>query len=108
VAIQDRDPRILPEMGARVDFLEEARETVAEPAAGTARFRLPAGAVREREGRTVVWVVREGRLEAREVSAGPVSGGFREIRSGLSGGELVLTGGVEAPEPGRRVKVATP
>jgi RND family efflux transporter MFP subunit len=108
VAIQDRDPRILPEMGARVDFLEEPRETVAEPAAGAARFRLPAGAVREHEGRTVVWLVREGRLEAREVSAGPVSGGFREIRSGLSGGELVLTGGVEAPEPGMRVKAATP
>jgi hypothetical protein len=56
----------------------------------------------------VVWLVREGRLEAREVSAGPVSGGFREIRSGLSGGELVLTGGVDTPEPGMRVKAATP
>jgi hypothetical protein len=52
--------------------------------------------------------VRDGRLESRDVSAGPVSGGFREIRSGLSGGELVLTGGVDAPAPGMRVKVAAP
>jgi hypothetical protein len=33
-----------------------------------------------------------------------VSGGFREIRSGLAGGELLLTGGVDAPKPGLRVK----
>jgi len=107
VAILDRDPRILPEMGARVDFLEPAGAAAAEPVAGAARFRLPASAVREHEGRTVVWLVRAGRLEAREVNAGPVSGGFREVRSGLSGGELVLTGGVEAPETGMRVKVPT-
>jgi RND family efflux transporter MFP subunit len=104
VAILDRDPRILPEMGSRVDFLEVAREA----AAGAPRFRLPASAVREHEGRSVVWLVRDGRLESRDVSAGPVSGGFREIRSGLSGGELVLTGGVDAPASGMRVKVAAP
>jgi HlyD family secretion protein len=104
VSITDHDPRILPEMGARVDFLEQAREGPMEPTAGATRFRLPASAVREREGKTVVWLIRDGKLEAREVSAGPVSGGFREIRSGLSGGEMVLTGGVDAPTPGMRVK----
>ena len=45
-----------------------------------------------------MWLVRDGRLEAREVEAGPVSGGFREIRRGLSGGEQVVTGGVENPK----------
>ena len=103
VAILDRDPRILPEMGARVDFLET--RAAGSPAAPSApRFRLPAAAVRGEGGRTIVWLVRNGRLESREVSAGPVSGGFREIRSGLSGGELVLLGGVETPEAGMRVK----
>jgi hypothetical protein len=37
------------------------------------------------------------------VDAGPVSGGFREIRSGLAGGELLLTGGVDNPQAGMRV-----
>jgi RND family efflux transporter MFP subunit len=103
VAILDRDPRILPEMGARVDFLE-VRAAEGQAAPTTPRFRLPAAAVREEGGRTIVWLVRNGRLETREVSAGPVSGGFREVRSGLSGGELVLTGGVETPQVGMRVK----
>jgi RND family efflux transporter MFP subunit len=108
VSILDRDPRILPEMGARVDFLapEPARTAAATPAAKAAppRFRLPAAAVREFNGQSVVWLVRNGQLESRVVEAGPVSGGFREIRSGLSGGELVLTGGVETPKAGMRVQ----
>ncbi len=108
VSILDRDKRIFPEMGARVDFL--ATEPSTENAAGTTvapaapRFRLPAAAVHDVGGRSVVWLVREGRLQSREVEAGPVSAGFREIVRGLSGGERVVTGGVENPKEGMRVK----
>ena len=109
VSIVDRDPRILPEMGARVDFLEEIARGDSAGAtrapAGPPRFRIPAAAVRELEGRSVIWLVRDGRLESRPVQAGPVSGGFREIRSGLSGGEMLVVGGVEVPEAGMKVKV---
>ena len=109
VGIVDRDPRILPEMGARVDFLEPERRAGAAPgAAAPPRIRVPAAAVREQDGRAVVWLVRGGRLEPREVQAGPVSGGFREIRSGLAGGELLLLAGVETPRAGMRVQVPTP
>jgi RND family efflux transporter MFP subunit len=105
VSILDRDPRILPEMGARVDFQEP--DTARAPAAATRApaFRVPAAAVRVRNGETVVWLVREGRLEPRPVQAGPVSAGFREIRSGLAGGEQLLVEGVETPTPGLRVEV---
>ena len=108
VSIIDRDPRILPEMGARVDFLEEVPRgdsaRAAGAPAGPQRFRLPAAAVRELEGRSVVWLVRDGRLEPRPVDAGPVSGGFREVRSGLAGGELLMVGGVDAPKAGMKVQ----
>jgi hypothetical protein len=104
VAIVDRDPRILPEMGARVDFLDTTHVASGAAASGPPRFRVPAAAVRELNGQSVVWLVRSGRLESRQVEAGPVSGGFREIRSGLSGGELLLTGGVAEPKAGMRVK----
>jgi RND family efflux transporter MFP subunit len=108
VAIVDRDPRILTEMGAKVEFLQAAR-----PAAAGAnqpvekpRIIVPAEAVRSENGRDVVWIVRDGRLQSRDVDAGPVSGNFREIRSGLSGGEQLLVGGVETPRDGQRVKTA--
>jgi RND family efflux transporter MFP subunit len=111
VAIDDRDGRILPEMGARVDFLEPEARLAGTPvsAAPTApRIRVPAGAVREVNGQSMVWLVRDGQLTSRTVQAGPVSGGFREIRSGLSGGELLLSGGVDAPREGLRVRLANP
>jgi RND family efflux transporter MFP subunit len=107
VSITDRDPRILPEMGSRVDFLEDTARAAAGATApaGPPRFRVPSAAVRELGGETIVWLVRDGRLESRTVQAGPVSGGFREIRSGLSGGEQLLVAGIENPKAGMRVKV---
>ena len=106
VTIADRDPRILTEMGAKVEFLEARR--AAPPGAQAVerpRILVPADAVRSEDGRSVVWIVRDGRLQRRDVDAGPVSGNFREIRSGLSGGEQLLVGGVETPRDGQRVKV---
>jgi len=107
VSILDRDPRILTEMGAKVEFLAAARPAQAGVAQAVERPRIivPAEAVRSENGRDVVWIVRDGRLQSRDVDAGPVSGNFREIRSGLSGGEQLLVGGVETPREGQRVKV---
>src|SRR5437868_9787660 len=109
VAIVERDPRMLPEMGARVDFLEPEARLAGTPAAtSTPRIRVPAAVVHEEGGRSVVWLVRDGHLESRAVHAGPVSGGFREIRGGLAGGELLLSGGIDAPREGMRVSVGKP
>jgi HlyD family secretion protein len=105
VSIDDHDPRILPEMGAKVDFLApdsaRAGSAVSRPV-----IRVPAAAVKTDAGASVVWIVRDGRLVRRPVQTGPVSAGFLEIRSGLNGGEQILTGGVESPTEGMRVKVS--
>lgn len=104
VSILDRDPRILPEMGAKVDFLEAEQPRAAGAAPARASIRVPSAALRTDGGASYVWLVREGRLTKRPVTTGPVSGGFLEIRSGLSGGEQLLVGGVEAPVEGMKVK----
>jgi len=104
VSIDDHDPRILPEMGAKVDFLapdsshNSGPQVVSRPV-----IRVPATVVKTDSGATVVWIVRDGRLLRRPVQTGPVSGGYLEIRSGLNGGERLLTGGVESPTNGMRV-----
>ena len=109
VSILDHDPRILPEMGARVDFIAASPDTAASgpvaSAAAAATFRLPMSAFFESGSGTIVWLIRGGRLESRNVEAGPVSAGYREVRRGLTGGEMVLTGGVDKPEQGMRVEV---
>ncbi len=101
VTIVDRDPRILTEMGAKVEFLGAASSTERTE---RPRIIVPAEAVRSENGRDVVWIVRDGRLQKRDVDAGPVSGNFREIHSGLAGGEQLLVGGIETPRDGQRVK----
>jgi RND family efflux transporter MFP subunit len=105
VSVLDRDPRILPEMGATVEFLEGGP---AAAAAAPARVFVPADAVRNEGGEEVVWLVREGRLEMRRIEAGPVSAGAREVRSGLTGGEQVVVEGPEDLEEGARANVITP
>ncbi len=106
VSIIDHDPRILPEMGAKVDFLApDSSRGVAAGVAAKPVIRVPAAAVKTDAGSSVVWIVRDGRLVRRAVQTGPVSGGFLEVRSGLSGGEQLMVSGVESPADGMKVKV---
>src|SRR5689334_23614896 len=56
VTIDDHDPRILPEMGAKVDFLEPAPTGVGSAPVRTT-IRIPAAAVRSEGGTSVVWIV---------------------------------------------------
>jgi len=104
VRISDRDPRILPEMGARVEFLDSASTATDAPT----RIFVPAEAVRSEGSGTIVWVVREGRVARVTIEAGPVSGGRREVRSGLSGGESVVVGPADGLADGDKVNVITP
>ena len=111
VSILEDDPRILPEMGARVDFVEgDGGGGGGAGEAGSERSRIfvAAEAVRDEAGQPVVWVVRDGRVFRVSVEAGPVSGGRREIRSGLSGGEQVVVGGPDVLEDGGTVRIVTP
>jgi RND family efflux transporter MFP subunit len=103
VSISDKDPRILPEMGARVEFLADTAAAEAEPP----RIFVPAEAVHTDGGATIVWVVREGKAWRVTIDAGPVSGGRREVRSGLSGGETIVTGPATELEDGGKVNVVT-
>jgi HlyD family secretion protein len=104
VSILDHDARILPEMGAKVDFLEPEQPRSAGSAPPRASIRIPSAALKSDGGASFVWLVRDGRLTKRPVTVGPMSGGFLEVRSGLSGGEQLLVGGTDDPKEGMRVK----
>lgn len=103
VSILDHDPRILPEMATRVDFLSDSANATSQPAA--ARLFAPAAAVRDDAGQAIVWVVRDGHVHRVSVDAGPVSGDRREIRRGLSGGEQVVIEGPTTLKDGDPVTI---
>lgn len=106
VAIDGQDPRILPEMGARVVF--RARMEDGEPTAVdvTPRVFVPAAAVRSEGAGTVVYLVVDGRVRRQTIEAGPVSGGEREVRDGLRGGETVVLDPPPGLADGAPVRIA--
>lgn len=104
VAIDSGDPRILPEMGARVVFRDSA---VIGREAGPARVFVPSSSVRSEGGTDVVYVVVEDHVQRRAVEAAPVMGDMREVRSGLRGGESLVVNPPTELTDGARVRVTT-
>lgn len=85
VALDEKDPRIVPDMGVRVSFMEKAGEE-APPG-----VRVPAAAVASRDGKDVVFVLGEDdSVEQRAVEAGITTGSDRQVLAGLTAGETVV------------------
>jgi RND family efflux transporter MFP subunit len=96
------DPRILPDMGIKVSFLND--RPAAAAAAPRARLVVPKAAVRTDNGASIVYVVRDERAERRAVSVGTTEGDQVEIVSGVTAGEKVVVDGPPTLEDGARVK----
>jgi hypothetical protein len=103
VSILDRDPRILPEMGAKVVFLRETAPANAEPR----RVLVPEPAIVRADGATSVWVIENERVTARPVTLGAARGADLDVRDGLMGGERIVLSPPANLKPGARVRVAS-
>ena len=92
IALDERDARIVPDMGVRVAFLEERAAASAPPVAPG--VLVPAAAIRKDGGTDVVYVVKDEKAQRRAVTLGGTVGDSRQVRGGVSAGERVI---VEAP-----------
>ncbi|HEY5559677.1 MAG TPA: efflux RND transporter periplasmic adaptor subunit [Steroidobacteraceae bacterium] len=105
IALQTRDPRIVPEMGVRVAFLEEHPATAGVAAVAPARGVLvPPAAIRQDAGADVIYVMADGKAERRVVTLGGTQGDSRQVLSGVSGGETVIVDAPAALKDGDTVK----
>jgi len=89
VGMDQLDPRILPEMSVKVAFREVGGTG---PLAGRT-VTIPQAAVRQQDGRSVVWVVSAGRAERRAVTVSNTHQGETVVSAGLSAGERVIVEG---------------
>jgi RND family efflux transporter MFP subunit len=103
VSILDRDPRILPEMGAKVVF---SREEAGAVAAAPRRVLVPRAAVVQNGETAKVWVVENGLLRGVTVEPGPERGEQVEIRRGLQGGESLVLDPPGGLSDGQKVRAA--
>ncbi|HMB67767.1 MAG TPA: efflux RND transporter periplasmic adaptor subunit [bacterium] len=108
VTILEDDPALKPEMSARVTFLEKAVEkSEASESQQTSKpvVTVPANTLADRDGRTVVWEVRDGRVRERAVTAAGQRDGRVVIKEGLSGGEILVAAPPSGLEDGDAVRV---
>ena len=103
VALKQKDPRIVPDMGVRVSFLEPKKDEAPAQKPGAL---APAAAIVARDGKQVAFVVTEDKASQREVTVGRSLGEDREITQGLSGGETVVLDPPASLSDGDRVRVA--
>jgi RND family efflux transporter MFP subunit len=98
------DERIRPDLGAKVTFLEKRPTT--EIVTVKRSLRIPASAVRSRNGEKFTWLVREGKAESVTLSVGETQGTDIEVISGLNEGDQVVVDGGARLHKGMRVKAA--
>jgi len=96
------DPRIVPDMGARVGFLEDAKPAQAAKPGVLA----PAAAIVQRDGKDVAFVVADGKAMQRTLALGRTLGEDREVLQGLAGGDAVVLDPPEQLADGARVRPA--
>lgn len=96
------DPRIVPDMGARVSFLEEA-DAQRRNETETTGVLVPAAAIVRRGDKDVAFVVSGGKVVERPLVLGRTLGDDRQVLRGLSAGEQVVLEPPEALADGMRV-----
>jgi RND family efflux transporter MFP subunit len=103
IALDQKDPRILPEMGVRVSFLADSpQEPGAKPAAGV---NLPSTAVQGSGDTGVVFVVHGDSVERRAVRLGAGSSDSVTVLSGLAAGESVAIGDFTRLKDGIKIHI---
>jgi RND family efflux transporter MFP subunit len=97
------DPRILPDMGVNVAFLESGPPPAASVVDAAPRLWIPSGALRSDSGAQVVFVARGDTVERRAVTTGLEDGGDVEVLAGVAAGEQVVVEGPPELADGDRV-----
>ena len=100
VGFDKLDPRILPEMSAKVAFRDH---TAGGPSASHAAI-VPKTAVQQHDGRDVVLVLQNGRVERRAVTVSSSRDDETLISAGVSAGERVVLDWPKGLEDGVAVR----
>ncbi|HET9482187.1 MAG TPA: efflux RND transporter periplasmic adaptor subunit [Candidatus Polarisedimenticolia bacterium] len=105
VRLLDPDDRLVPDMSARVVFLE--RELAAEEASAPPRMFVPASAIRREGAAAYVLAVRDETAVRLPVVLGETRGDLQEVTSGLRGDESIVADAADGIRAGDKVRIAS-
>ena len=106
IKFKSYDSRVLPEMGAKITFL--AKDSGDDAAALKPLLAVPAAAVAERNGRQVVFQVKDDHAVELPITVGQRIGAFVEIKNGMKEGDKVIGRVDEKLHAGAKVALKNP
>ena len=104
VALEQKDARIVPDMGVRVSFLEAASNTEAPVAAPLRGVLVPAQSIVAQGGKSMVFVLDGARVRAQAVTTGQSFGDLRQVE-GIAAGTRIVRGPPTQMTDGARVVI---
>ncbi len=101
IAFIDREKGMLPDMSAKVSFLER------EPSPDELKpvLAVKSSSIMSNDNNKFVFVYEDGRLKKREITTGRQFNGFTEVMSGLKPGESIVPNPSRKLRDGMKVKV---
>jgi RND family efflux transporter MFP subunit len=102
IALDQKDQRVLPDMGVKVSFITD------EPASSTqtaSMVEIPKAAVHRDGEQDIVFVLKDGKAERRAVKVASADGNNARLASGLAEAEIVITDAPAELKDGDKVKV---
>ncbi|MCC6302220.1 MAG: efflux RND transporter periplasmic adaptor subunit [Gammaproteobacteria bacterium] len=100
IALEEKDARIVPDMGARVSFLQEDTADAVPDGA-----LVPAAAIARRDGASVVFVLDGDRVRRREIEPGQTYGDMVLVGEGIDVGQVLVRDPPPSLTDGARVEV---
>ncbi len=107
IAIEQKDARLVPDMGVRVSFLEDKQPAV-QAQQQPRGVLVPVAALRKDGDKDIVFVLKEQKAQRRAVSLGGSVGQLRQVQAGVSAGEAVIIDAPEDLKDGAAVAIAKP
>jgi RND family efflux transporter MFP subunit len=106
VGFKQRDARVLPEMGARVSFVDDASPAAGSTSAVSTAVLVPADAVQTEGDGGAVFVVDNRTVHRQVVLLGQKGSSGQTILSGLDPGTMVAIGDFTKLHDGARIKIS--
>jgi multidrug efflux pump subunit AcrA (membrane-fusion protein) len=98
----DHDPQVLPEMSAKVAFLEKEMA----PDQRAARVAVLSDAITQRNGKRVIFLLKDGKAVETPVETGEKIGDMVEVLKGAKAGDKVILRPGDGLDNGDKVKTA--
>jgi len=106
IAIDELDPKILPDMGVKVKFFSKQEENNSNETAEDA-IVIPKNAVVHDSASSFVWLINNDMVSKNEIILGKRIGNLIQVDKGLSAGDKIAISGLENLKDNKQITISS-